>query len=95
MFLVEITVKMPPKRPQMAQFQNAPKQFLEIALKRAGAGQSYKTNSDFLFFQICQSAYAPLRGRAVKTNDANNQQVQIEEDPDNQVKARNCPCPNR
>jgi hypothetical protein len=66
MVLVEITAKMPPKRPQMAKFQNAPKQFLEIALKRAGAGQSFKANSDFLFFQICQSAHAQLRGRAVK-----------------------------
>jgi hypothetical protein len=34
--------------PAIAKFQNAPKQFLEIALKRAGAGQSFKTNSDFL-----------------------------------------------
>jgi hypothetical protein len=50
MGLVKITAKKPPKRPQIAKFQNAPKQFLETALKRAGAGQSFKTNSDFLFF---------------------------------------------
>jgi hypothetical protein len=48
MVLVKITAKTPSKRPQIAKFQNAPKQFLEIALKRAGAGQpSFKTNSNF------------------------------------------------
>jgi hypothetical protein len=30
-----------------SQISNAPKQFLEIALKRAGAGKSFKANSDF------------------------------------------------
>jgi hypothetical protein len=57
MVLVKITAKIPPKRPQVAKFQSAPKQFLEIALKRAGAGQSFKTNPDFLFFK---SAKAPM-----------------------------------
>jgi hypothetical protein len=65
MVLVKITAKIPPKRPQIAEFQNAPKQFLETALKRAGAGQSFKANSDFLCFQINQNAHTPPCGRAV------------------------------
>jgi hypothetical protein len=70
MVLVKITAKMPPKRPQMAKFQNAPKQFLEISIKRAGAGQSFK--------KICQSAYTPLRGRAVKNTDIKIDTKQIQ-----------------
>ena len=54
---MKITAKKTPKRPHIAEFQNSPKQFFEIVLKRAGAGQYFKTNPDFLFFK---STKAPI-----------------------------------